>query len=63
MGALAKWDLLHKLIGKDVKFGYSFALPLSSVTSIHGICMAPMNIMEQNTMDEFGHSVKGPPHA
>jgi hypothetical protein len=42
------------LIGKDIKFGYSFALPLSSVTLIPGICMAPMNIMAQNTIDKFG---------
>jgi hypothetical protein len=46
-GASAKLDLLRKLIGKDVKFGYSFALPLSSITLIPGICMAPMNIMVQ----------------
>ncbi len=51
---LAKPDLLRKLIRKDLKFGYSFALPLSSVTSIPGICMAPMNIMAQNTIDKFG---------
>jgi hypothetical protein len=53
-GALAKPDLLCKLIGKDVKFGYSFTLPLSSITLIPGICIAPMNIMAQNTIDEFG---------
>jgi hypothetical protein len=52
-GALAKPNLLCKLIGKDIIFGYSLALPLSSVTSIPGICMAPMNIMAQNTIDEF----------
>jgi hypothetical protein len=53
-GASAKPDLLRKLIGKDIKFGYSFALPLSSVTLIPGICMAPMNIMAQNTIDKLG---------
>jgi hypothetical protein len=53
-GALAKQDLLCKLIGKDVKYGYSLVLPLSSITSIPGICIALMNIMAQNTIDEFG---------
>jgi hypothetical protein len=42
------------LIVQDVKFGYSFAPPLSSITSIPGICMVPMNIMAQNTMKKFG---------
>jgi hypothetical protein len=49
---VASPNLLQKLISKDAKFGYSFALPLSSLTSIPGICMAPMNIMAQNTINE-----------
>jgi hypothetical protein len=49
-----KPDLLKKLISKDVKFGYSLPIPLESVTRIKGLKMAPMNIMAQNTIDEFG---------
>jgi hypothetical protein len=36
-GALAKLELLWKLIGKDMKFGYSFTVPLSNGTLIHSI--------------------------
>jgi hypothetical protein len=49
-GASTRPDLLRKLIDKDVKYGYSFAIPLSSVTSIPGVCMAPMNIMSQTKL-------------
>jgi hypothetical protein len=53
-GAAQKPELLKKLVGKDVKYGYSLPIPLSSVRSIPGLCMAPMNTMAQNTIDEFG---------
>ena len=56
-GASQKPELLKKLIGKDVKYGYSLPIPLDSVRLIPGICMAPMNIMAQNTIDEFGRIV------
>jgi hypothetical protein len=36
-----------------VKFGYSFAIPLSNVTLVQGICMALMNVMTQSTIDEL----------
>ena len=56
-GALQKPDLLEKLIIKDVKYGYSMPIPLSSIHSIPGLVMAPMNIMAQNTIDELGRIV------
>jgi hypothetical protein len=56
-GASSKPDLLKKLISKDVKYGYSLPIPLESVTQIKGLEMAPMNIMAQNTIDEFGRVV------
>jgi hypothetical protein len=56
-GASQKPELLKKLIGKDVKYGYSLPIPLASVRSIPGICMAPMNIMAQNTIDELGRII------
>jgi hypothetical protein len=56
-GALQKPELLKKLIGNDVKYGYSLPIPLASVRSIPGICMAPMNIMAQNTIDKLGRII------
>ena len=55
-------DLQEALIfgnqkGKDVKYGYSLPIPLDSVTKMKGLEMAPMNIMAQNTIDEFGRVV------
>ncbi len=48
---------LLKLIGKDVKYGYSVPIPLESIKLIPGLEMAPMNIMAQNTIDELGRIV------
>jgi hypothetical protein len=56
-GALAKPELLLKLIGKDVKYSYSIPIPLKSMKLIPGLEMAPMNNMAQNTIDEFGRVI------
>jgi len=56
-GASLKPEVLKKLISKDVKYGYSLPIPLDSVTKMKGLEMAPMNIMAQNTIDEFGRVV------
>jgi hypothetical protein len=56
-GASKKPDLLLKLISKDVKYGYSVPIPLESVTRIPGLEMAPMNIMVQNRINEFGRVI------
>jgi hypothetical protein len=56
-GTSQKPELLKKLVGKDVKYGYSLPIPLSSVQLIPGLCMAPMNIMAQNTINEFGQII------
>ena len=52
-----KSDILKKLVSKDVKYGYSVPIHLTSVTKIPGLEMAPMNIMAQNTIDELGRVV------
>jgi hypothetical protein len=56
-GALAKPELLLKLIGKDIKYGYSIPIPLDSVKLIPGLEMAPMNIIVQKTINEFGQVI------
>ncbi len=56
-GASTKPDLLKKLVKKDVKYGYSLPIPLETVTKIPGLILAPMNIMAQNTIDEFGRVI------
>ncbi len=56
-GASAKPEALLKLISKDVKYGYNIPILILCVTSIPVLCMAPMNIMAQNMMDELGRIV------
>ena len=56
-GAMAKPELLLKLIGKNVKYDYSVPIPLDSVKLIPGLEMAPMNIMAQNIINEFGRVI------
>jgi hypothetical protein len=56
-GALVKPELLLKLIGKNVKYGYNVPIPLKSVKLISGLEMAPMNIMAQNMINEFGRVI------
>jgi hypothetical protein len=53
-GSLAKPELLMKLIGKDVKHGYSTPIPHNSFKQIPGLEMVPMNIMAQNTINASG---------
>jgi hypothetical protein len=56
-GTSQKLVILKKLIANDGKYGYSLPVPLSSIHSIPGLVMAPMNIMEKNTIDEFGQII------
>jgi hypothetical protein len=56
-GISAQPLLLKKLINKDVIHGYSLPIPLSSVKSIPGSTMAPMNIMAQNTINKNGQII------
>ena len=47
-------DLLLQLMSKDVHFGYCLPLPLTKVEKIPNILIAPMNIQQQNTINEYG---------
>ena len=51
--------LLRSLVGKDVTHRYGLVLPLSKVSKIPGILLAPMDIiMSQNTIDEHGRIIE-----
>ncbi len=56
-GASAKSESLQKLIGKDIKYSYNIPIPILCVVSIPGLCMVPINIMAQNTIDELGRII------
>ena len=56
-GAQKKPDLLRELISKDMIHGYGLPLPLSMLIRIPSTVLAPMNIMAQNTINEFGQII------
>ncbi len=51
-GARSQLELLLKLVSGDVKCGYALPLPLGKIRRILGMCMAPLNIQMQWTINE-----------
>jgi hypothetical protein len=56
-GALMQPDILLQLMSKDVHFGYCPPLPLAKAEKIPDILIAPMNIQQQNTINEYGQII------
>ncbi|MBM4076045.1 MAG: hypothetical protein FJ267_10410, partial [Planctomycetes bacterium] len=56
-GALYQPDLLKQLVNGDVIHGYSLPLPLSKIDQIPHVCMAPLNIQAQWTINERGEII------
>jgi len=56
-GATTNYSLLRTLIEDDVTHGYSLPLPLDKIHLIPGVAIAPMNIIEQDTIDEHGNTI------
>jgi hypothetical protein len=50
-GATSKPELLRELITEDVWHGYGLVIPLDKIECFPGVCLAPMNIMHQFTLD------------
>ena len=53
-GATDNPDLLRSLIETDVTHGYGAVIPLNNIKRIPGLLLAPMDIMNQNSIDEHG---------
>jgi len=53
-GTTKQPDLLRKLVEKDATHSYGLVIPLTKLKTILGATLAPMNIMQQNTIDEMG---------
>jgi hypothetical protein len=51
-GATSQPELLLNLVSGNVKYGYALPLPLRKIRRIPGICMAPLNIQTQWTINE-----------
>ena len=57
-GAKDRSNELADLVEKDVRFGYALPLPLRVAKELPGALFAPMNIMDQNSIDECGKIVE-----
>jgi hypothetical protein len=57
-GATNKPELLKELVNNDVSYGYALVLPLNKILSIPHICMAPMNVAPQHSIDELGNIIE-----
>jgi hypothetical protein len=57
-GATNKPELLRELVNNDVTYGFALVLPLDKVLSIPHICMAPLNVAPQHSIDEYGNIVE-----
>ena len=55
--AIEKPELLKKLVSKDITHDYGLVLPLAKLHHIPNILLAPMNIMNQNTINEHGRII------
>ena len=53
-GAKSQPDLLKRLVTGDVIHGYSLPLPLNKIERIPHVCMAPLNIQAQRSINEQG---------
>ena len=57
-GANLNKDLLKTLIKEDVNHGFILPLTLDKIKQIPGVLLAPLNIINQNTIDEIGHAIQ-----
>jgi hypothetical protein len=57
-GASMKPVLLKKSISDNIKFGYGLVIPWGKISRLPNECVAPMNIMNQFTLDAGGEIVE-----
>ena len=57
-GATQKPEALATFFRDEVKKGWMLPLPLSQLDKIPNLCLSPVNIVEQGTIDMHGHRVK-----
>ena len=57
-GAQTRSNELAELVEKDVRFGYALPLPVRVAKALPGVLFAPMNIMDQNSIDDCGRIIE-----
>jgi hypothetical protein len=58
MGATRKQKALDNFFYDEVKKGWMLPLPLARLDEIPNLCLSPVNIVEQGTIDMHGNRVK-----
>jgi hypothetical protein len=53
-GVTSKPELLKELLTEDVWHGYGLVIPLNKIERFLEVCLAPINIMHQLTLDTSG---------
>jgi hypothetical protein len=57
-GATSPPEILLKLVLGNIKYGYALPLSLGKIRRIPGICMSPLNIQMQWTINECAEIIK-----
>ena len=57
-GAGQNPKVLKELVEKDVTHGYGLVLPLEELNRMPGTLLVPMNVTNQNSIDECGRIVE-----
>jgi hypothetical protein len=57
-GTTTQPELLLKLVSGDVKYRYTLPLPLGKIFKIPNVCMAPLNIQLQWTINNLGEIIE-----
>jgi hypothetical protein len=57
-GAIAHPEKLEKLVRTEVHFGWAMPLPIAIAHQIPGLIISPLNIVEQDTINEKGEIIK-----
>ena len=57
-GATKQPEQLKQLITNDINYGFAMVVPLSKIANLPHVCMAPLNVAPQHSIDEYGNVVE-----
>ena len=52
--AMSNFDLLKSIMETEVEYGYALPIPIKTIYCIPNAAVAPLGIVFQDTIDEFG---------
>jgi hypothetical protein len=57
-GATKQPEQLKQLITNNITYGFAMVVPLSKIKNLPHVCMAPLNVAPQHSIDEYGNIVE-----